>query len=600
MDVMSPSDPFVVYSIRDPRSKQYRNFAKSEVVWDNPNPDFVKQIQLDYMFEEVQQIRCDIYDADSENTSKLSDHDYVGYFEFRVGDLVTAGGQKLSGQLRDKKGNRVIDENKKPCLIEIRAEEVSNNKDEAVIQFSCKGLPKMDWFFGKCDGFLTLYRATEDGGWMATTQTDVVKANYDPVFKPLRVSVQRLCNGDYQRPILIKCHDWNENAEPDYVGEVQTCLADLMSKSALELREKKNGKIGKHSRGQVNLRQCNIRQRFSFLDFITGGCEINLMVAIDFTASNGDPKDHRSLHFTGNQHKENEYQQAIRAVGSVLEPYDSDQKIPAWGFGGKDYNQQVRHCFPLNGNPQDPEVHGIQGILQAYQNSLNNYRLSGPTLFSETIETATTMSLEPQTASSQHYTILLLITDGVLNDVQKTIDTIVAASNHPMSIIIVGVGNADFTTMDVLDADDEPLISSRGQKMQADIVQFVPFNKFKGHHPAALAKEVLEEVPEQLTGYFERIQMKPMPKKALLDRYSSYGSLPDVGSGPAPASFSNMGEGLAHSRFPGSEPMAPPPPSYQSKAQLPPGWEEQVDPKTGNSYFVNHQTQSTQWHRPMQ
>ena len=41
--------------------------------------------------------------------------------------------------------------------------------------------------------------------------------------------------------------------------------------------------------------------------------------------------------------------------------------------------------------------------------------------------------------------MLLILTDGVINDMANTIDVIVAASYLPMSIIIVGVGAADFT-----------------------------------------------------------------------------------------------------------------------------------------------------------
>ena len=36
----------------------------------------------------------------------------------------------------------------------------------------------------------------------------------------------------------------------------------------------------------------------------------------------------------------------------------------------------------------------------------------------------------------------------------STIDAIVRASNYPLSIIIVGVGGADFTDMNTLDCDD--------------------------------------------------------------------------------------------------------------------------------------------------
>lgn len=52
-----------------------------------------------------------------------------------------------------------------------------------------------------------------------------------------------------------------------------------------------------------------------------------------------------------------------------------------------------------------------------------------------------------------------------------------------MSIIIVGVGSADFDPMEVLDADDDPLYSMKYRKyMAADIVQFVPFREFE-HNP---------------------------------------------------------------------------------------------------------------------
>jgi vacuolar-type H+-ATPase subunit F/Vma7 len=87
--------------------------------------------------------------------------------------------------------------------------------------------------------------------------------------------------------------------------------------------------------------------------------------------------------------------------------------------------------------------------------------------------------------------ILLILTDGIINDMQKTIDEIVRGSSLPLSIIIVGVGDADFSSMDILDADDEPLYSKKYKKhMASDIVQFVPFSEFK-NDPIMLAKETL-------------------------------------------------------------------------------------------------------------
>ena len=67
---------------------------------------------------------------------------------------------------------------------------------------------------------------------------------------------------------------------------------------------------------------------------------------------------------------------------------------------------------------------------------------------------------EEITQDNQQYYILLIITDGIINEMDKTVDEVVWATNLPLSIIIVGVGIEDFSLMHELDADDKPLYSS--------------------------------------------------------------------------------------------------------------------------------------------
>lgn len=74
---------------------------------------------------------------------------------------------------------------------------------------------------------------------------------------------------------------------------------------------------------------------------------------------------------------------------------------------------------------------------------------------------------------------MLLLTDGVITDFDDARQAIVHASGLPMSIIIVGVGNADFSEMQMLDGDDGVLRAPSGQPVHRDIVQFVPFRDFK-------------------------------------------------------------------------------------------------------------------------
>lgn len=84
----------------------------------------------------------------------------------------------------------------------------------------------------------------------------------------------------------------------------------------------------------------------------------------------------------------------------------------------------------------------------------------------------------------QQYFILLILTDGVITDMADTREAIVQASHLPMSIIIVGVGNADFSDMQMLDGDDGILRSPKGEPVLRDIVQFVPFRNFKHVSPS--------------------------------------------------------------------------------------------------------------------
>ena len=51
------------------------------------------------------------------------------------------------------------------------------------------------------------------------------------------------------------------------------------------------------------------------------------------------------------------------------------------------------------------------------------------------------------------YLILVIFTDGIITDLDSTIDKIVEASYYAISIIIVGIGNDSFTTMNALDSD---------------------------------------------------------------------------------------------------------------------------------------------------
>jgi len=162
------------------------------------------------------------------------------------------------------------------------------------------------------------------------------------------------------------------------------------------------------------------------LDYVFGGCELKLHVAIDYTMSNGPPNDPNSLHFLGNN-QGNGYTQAIQSVMNILKDYDHDQMYPVYGFGGRintSPHENGSHCFALNGDIFHPECNGVQGVLNAYYNSINQVNLSGPTHFNKILEyvngSARYSEMEMSQAN-QKYTVLLILTDGIINDLQESI-----------------------------------------------------------------------------------------------------------------------------------------------------------------------------------
>eukprot|EP00069_Balaena_mysticetus_P021439 bmy_00591T0 len=349
----------------------------------------------------------------------------------------------------------------------------------------------------------------------------VIKNNLNPTWKRFSVPLQHFCGGDPSTPIQVRCSDYDSDGSHDLIGTFHTSLAQLQAVPAefecIHLEKQQKKKSYKNS-GTICVKICQVETEYSFLDYVMGGCQINFTVGVDFTGSNGDPSSPDSLHYLSPAGV-NEYLTALWSVGSVVQDYDSDKLFPAFGFGAQvPPDWQVSHEFALNFNPNNPYCAGIQGIVDAYRQALPQVRLYGPTNFAPIINHVARFAAQAahQRTASQYF-VLLLLTDGAVTDVEATREAVVRASYLPMSVIIVGVGGADFEAMEQLDADGGPLRTRSGEAAARDIVQFVPYRRFQNAPREALAQTVLAEVPTQLVSYFKAqgwAPFKPLPPAA--------------------------------------------------------------------------------------
>lgn len=246
-----------------------------------------------------------------------------------------------------------------------------------MLHFRGVKLDKKDTF-GKSDPYLIFYRNISQNQWSEVYRTEIIKHTLNPVWDPLEIAEQQICNSDLNNPIKVECYDWNRVGTHNLIGTFETTLVSLVTRgSRFELRNPKNKKPA----GTIELTDSALKKNLSFIDYLRCGLKISFSVAIDFTASNGEYSDRDSLHYIG-EGSENEYERAIREIGGILEAYDTDKYFPVFGFGGVPNDKcKVNYCFPLTGDLQNPHVLGVQGILDIYRTSLTRVSLSGPTLF---------------------------------------------------------------------------------------------------------------------------------------------------------------------------------------------------------------------------
>nr|XP_024002801.1 copine-9-like [Salvelinus alpinus] len=488
-----------------------RLFGRTEVIDNTLNPDFVRKFVLDFFFEEKQNLRFDAYNVDT-RSSNISKHDFLGQMFCTLGEIIGSTGSRLERTLSGIPG-------KKCGNIIFTAEELSNCRDIATMQLCANKLDKKD-FFGKSDPFLVFYRSNEDGTFTICHKTEVVKNTLNPAWQPFTIPVRALCNGDYDRTVKVDVYDWDRDGSHDFIGEFTTSYREFSRGQSQfnvyeVLNHKKKGKKKKYiNSGTVTLLSFKVESEYTFVDFIRGGTQLNFTVAIDFTASNGNPSQPTSLHYMS-PYQMNAYAMALKAVGEIIQDYDSDKMFPAYGFGAKlPPDGKISHVFPLNSNSENPNCVGIEGVLEAYFQSLRTVQLYGPTNFAPVINQVARCA-EDVTDGSQYF-VLLMITDGVISDMVQTKEAVVNAAALPMSIIIVGVGPAEFDAMEELDGD-EVRVSSKGRIAERDIVQFVPFRDYidrQGNQVlsmARLAKDVLAEIPEQLLGFMKTRDIEPRP-----------------------------------------------------------------------------------------
>lgn len=457
----------------DKMKNVYTSLGETEAVLPDDNNSIVFSISFiyEYFFEKEQILKFVII---------ANDLDTYASCEEVVGKIMGSRGSYLAINLP------VLTIPHAELILEVDCKNASQSAIETKLALTAN-------FHKKCtDVFYVLNNFNDNKNWRKVYKSREYSGT-KIAFDTLKILLDILCGGNVEKPVKFEFYE----KDGEFIGESIVQVSSLKNNiNEYAINDSKGNTIGELT---VSYTEDKVMK---FIDYLKAGMQINFIVGIDFTCSNIDPHRPESLHYCqGNV--PNPYERATRACGSIVAYYDYDQLFPVYGFGGRLPNDiKVNHCFHLN-LQQDPNVQGLEGIVTTYKDALLLIKLDGPTFFAPLIRTVLNNIKASMNQSVQIYYILMILTDGLINDMDATIDVLVECDVYPLSVIIIGIGNADFSNMNVLDGDDEPLVSTKGVKTRRDLVQFVEFNKFKDVDANKLAEEVLQEVPRQVEEYYQ-------------------------------------------------------------------------------------------------
>ena len=82
------------------------------------------------------------------------------------------------------------------------------------------------------------------------------------------------------------------------------------------------------------------------------------------------------------------------------------------------------------------------------------------------------------TGTNQKYQVLMVLTNGDIEDIRETINSTVRSSIQPMSIIIVVLNRQNYSNIKALESSAEAPLYSKDLNDFADNVQIVEFDDF--------------------------------------------------------------------------------------------------------------------------
>jgi len=486
--------------------KQEHEIGRSSVVLDNPDPLFSEKFYVDYQFNVEQFYIVRIYDQDLVysndfleddyfTSTDLKEHDYIAGFVFQLGDLLGRPAQKLIAPLHLENGD---------AKLILSGRELGSSREFLKLRIGAEGLAISDslWLSGTSGPFFRLERLTDHDNltWQPIWQSEVLLAHDNtPTWAEVCLSLLEVCDGDVNAAIKITF--WESHShDNDFLGHVMTTVEELITKGSqvkrMPIYNHKKLFFGTKTKlrraGEMHVVHGRRVHRPGLLQYLDGGCEIDLILAVDCgDYVNHDDKEEAHHFHHGAWY--NNYQMAIEKVGAIMEPYCRNHYFNMWGYNARASREQKDNVFEMG-----KKITGKHGLLSTYDNTLRqgNQLLARQTesQLGSLVNMAMFRSIKE--AETRHcYSILCILTPGKVNDLQALSEAVHrAATDAPLSIIFIGCGESGLDGIKNHFEKHKVQRSIMGVKLSRENISFASFVE-AGGNTAKVVEEALKDTP---------------------------------------------------------------------------------------------------------
>jgi hypothetical protein len=271
-----------------------------EVIKNSLSPQWVKTFILDYELGSPVKVAVNVFDEE-----RKGDHIAMGAAVFDIGECLGARGNTKAKKLSKGGGTLFVS--------------VTKSEGSGMIRIKLKGskLKNVEGFLSKSDPFFEVSRKVSIAGgltWDNVYRSKHIKNNLNPDWEAATIELSTLCGGDFDLPILVSVFDHESSGKHIPMGRFETTV-NGMKKMAASGEPTKLVVKGKEV-GIITIVQAEVSgvedisrglaatsvspastapatpafvppSQPDFVDYVSGGCQLNVMIAIDFTGSNG-------------------------------------------------------------------------------------------------------------------------------------------------------------------------------------------------------------------------------------------------------------------------------------------------------------------------